>query len=106
MSFDISVTVRGRTVIMELAGDLDAATAPTFHQRIEDVDRNEVDQLVLDMTNLAYMSSGGLRGLVFAKQKMGENVEIVLVGVNSTVGETIRLTGFQHSVSFADRVAE
>jgi anti-anti-sigma factor len=106
MSFTAAVTTRGRTVVIQLEGDLDAATAPVFHGRIDEIDRQEIDQLVLDMTNLAYMSSAGLRGLVFARQKMGQNVEIVLVGVNHTVGETIRLTGFQHSVVFADRVAE
>lgn len=106
MSFSASVTIRDRTVIIELEGDLDAATAPVFHRRIDDLDRDTTERLILDMSQLTYMSSAGLRGLVFTRQKMGENVEIVLVGVNPSVAETIRLTGFQHSVVFADRVTE
>ena len=58
----------------------------------------EVSRLILLMQTLAYMSSAGLRCLVFAHQKMPAGTEIVLVGTQPEVAETIRLTGFDRSV--------
>lgn len=105
MAFTASLSTREGTAIIELEGELDASTAPAFREKIDSIDTTGLHRLVLDMTKLAYMSSAGLRTLVFARQKMGE-VEIVLVGVNDVVGETINLTGFNHSVVFADRVTD
>jgi len=40
--------------------------------------------------------------LVFARQKMADGVALVLVGAGESVAETIRLTGFDQSVSFSE----
>jgi anti-anti-sigma factor len=48
------------------------------------------------------MSSAGLRCLVFAHQKLGRAVEIVLVGTQPAVAETISMTGFDRSVIMQD----
>jgi len=89
-----------------LTGELDALTAPMFHVEVERAADGEVDRLVLDMTDLAYLSSAGLRGLVFARQKMPDEVEIVLVRPNDAIEQSIRLVGFHDSVVFSQQVPE
>lgn len=106
MAFTASLTRQGRTVILDLEGDLDSTTAPAFRIKVEEAATGEVGHLVLDVRRLAYLSSAGLRGLVFARQKMGDGVRITLVGANDAVTETIRLTGFDHSVTFSERIPE
>ena len=106
MSFTARLTRNGTTALITLAGDLDALTAAQFGQEVDRAAEGEVERLVLDMTNVSYLSSAGLRSLVFARQKMADEVEIVLVGVNDEVEETIRLVGFHHSVAFADSIPQ
>lgn len=102
MAFSLTSEVRDRIAIITLTGELDASVAGQFRDAVVDAAAANAERLVLDMTNLDYMASAGLRALVFAKQKMGANVEIFVVGAHDAVAETIEMTGFHHSVFMLD----
>jgi anti-anti-sigma factor len=106
MSFTATSSRNGGVTLITLSGELDTLTAPLLRDEVERAATDEIDKLVLDMTELSYLSSAGLRGLLFARQKMADHVQIVLVGVNDTVEQTIRLVGFHRSVVFSDRIPE
>jgi anti-anti-sigma factor len=94
----------GDAVVITLVGDLDAAGAPILQDDVERALLQDVKRLVLDLNDLNYLSSAGLRQLVYAQQKMNDDVQIVLVGANSRVAQTIRLVGFDQSVIMTDRL--
>jgi anti-anti-sigma factor len=94
------------SVVITLVGDLDAAGAPILQDDVERALQQDVKRLVLDLSGLNYLSSAGLRQLVYAQQKMDDDVQIVLVGANARVTQTIRLVGFDQSVTMADRIPE
>ncbi|TMM33904.1 MAG: STAS domain-containing protein [Actinobacteria bacterium] len=105
MGFSATLSRNGRIALITLEGELDALHADDFRNRVEQAaNGGQIDQLVLDMTDLTYMSSAGMRGLVFARQKMGEDIRIVLVRASDSVEQTIRLVGFHQSVVFSDEV--
>jgi anti-anti-sigma factor len=101
-TFEATLTSDGTTALLTLAGELDADSAPSFFDRVHAAAAQEPARLVLDVGRLNYLSSAGLRGLAFARQKMPPDVEIVVVGASGRVLETIRLTGFDRSVVFRD----
>jgi len=102
MAFSLtSETVNG-IAKFTLVGELDAAAAGSFRDAIEQAATSRPKRVVLIMDALTYMASAGLRTLVFAKQKMGANVDIYVVGVQEAVRETIEMTGFNHSVIMLD----
>jgi anti-anti-sigma factor len=88
--------------LITLVGELDASVAQAFRDRIEEASSKKARKLVLKLDALDYMSSAGLRTLVFAKQKMGQSVTIYVVGAQPQVVEPIRQTGFHHSVTMMD----
>ena len=104
MPFNTRLTRNGNIVVLSLEGELDATTAVAFREEIDRAAEGKVEKLVLDMAKLTYLSSAGLRGLVFARQKMDDGVSIVLVQVSEEVERTIRMVGFHHSVIFSDHV--
>ena len=101
MAFRVELQERPGMAILELEGDLDSSTAPAFREKVEEAAGTEPAQLVVALTPLDSLSSAGLRVRVFARQKMGDGVALVLVGAGEAVAETIRLTGFDQSVSFS-----
>jgi anti-anti-sigma factor len=97
----LEMTARGVAKIV-LSGDLDASAAPTLKTEVENAASQGAKRLVLRMDDLDYMASAGLRVLIFAKQKMGPNVDIFIVGAQEMVKDTIEKTGFHQSVVMVD----
>jgi anti-sigma B factor antagonist len=103
MLFNASLSTTDGVATIELSGHLDAASAPVFQQEIENAAGHQPRALVLLMADLDYMASAGLRGLIFAKQKMGAGVVVMVVAAQPQVMDVIRATGFDRSVMLMDR---
>lgn len=103
MAFDASLemTESGDAKIT-VTGELDAASAPMLRTVIESAASKNAKRLVLLVSGLEFMASAGLRVLIFARQKMGADVEVYVVGAQPAILETITMTGFQHSVTLVD----
>jgi len=82
----------GNKLILALSGRLDTATSPLLQKELE---FDAVKEIVLDFTELAYVSSAGLRVLLMgekaAKAKGGAQT---LVGVSAEIMEIFKMTGF------------
>ncbi len=102
MSFNATTKINGETAIISISGELDAASAAAFRQEIEQAAAAKPSKLILEMSQLDYMASAGLRVLIFAKQKMGENVDLYVVAAQEMVLETLEKTGFDQSVIIAE----
>src|SRR5690348_6785670 len=102
MAFNSTIDIADNVARITLVGELDAGAAPAFRDQVEQAASAHVQRLVIFMADLTYMSSAGLRALIFAKQKMGAAAEIVLVGVRDSVQETLEMTGFHRSVEIVD----
>lgn len=81
-----------------LSGELDAATAPTFKEEVEKAAGGPLKRLILDMTDLEYMASAGLRVLIYAKQKIGMDTDLYVISPQEPVLDTLTKTGFVNSV--------
>ncbi|MGW2255012.1 STAS domain-containing protein [Kitasatospora sp. NPDC001660] len=102
MPLTVSVSTAGQTATIDLTGELDAAGAPAFHDTIEQAAAAGVRELVIRAHRLTYMASAGLRSLVFARQKLGDDVRITVLGAIAPVARTIRQAGFDRGVTLVD----
>jgi len=105
MGFNISTEESAGTATIKLAGELDAVAAPQFKEAIEKVALAKPERLVLHMDKLEFMASAGLRVLIFARQKMGPGVSLYVVGSHGPVLNTLKMSGFHHSVYLQDSYA-
>lgn len=98
MGFQGKMHTENGVTTIRLIGEVDSRSAHRLNELIIAAVEGTPERLVLLAEDLTYLSSAGLRSLVFAHQKMRRDAEIVLVGVRPEVAETIRLTGFDRSI--------
>ncbi len=91
---DIAIRTVVDVTVVEMAGELDAATAPVAQQQLLPLAKAG-SRILLDMTNVEYMSSAGLRMLLSTYRQLSSNDgRIVLVGVSEEIQDTMSVTGF------------
>lgn len=83
----------GAKLDIALEGRLDTATAPELEAELKKT-LGGVEELTLDLTKLEYISSAGLRVLLYAQKTMNRLGKMTVRGVNETVGEVFEITGF------------
>ena len=76
-----------------LSGRLDTVTAPQLEAELEKI-LSDSDALVLDMANLEYISSAGLRVILKAQKAMNTKVTMKLIHVGESIMEVFDITGF------------
>lgn len=98
---DISEDRKADAVILALSGKLDATTAKAFENRIVTViDSGAGQRLVVDLAQLDYVSSSGLRVfLLAAKRLQATNGNITLCGLQDQIRQVFDLSGFSSIIS-------
>ena len=88
-----------KMLILKLSGRLETSTAPKLQEVVEK-ELEEVTELRLDMKNLEYVSSAGLRVLLAVSKKMkAKNAVMTVYNVNEEVMEVFKITGFNEILS-------
>lgn len=91
---NINIRTVEQVTVVEIAGDIDGKTAPQVREQISALVQPEV-KIILDMTQVDYMSSAGLRVLLATyRQVKSSDGRIVLVGLVEEIKDTMSMTGF------------
>lgn len=89
----ITKTKNNAALTLALEGRLDTTTAPQLEAELK-ANLDGVSELTLDMKELAYLSSAGLRVLLAAQKQMNKQGRMVLKNVCETIMEVFEVTGF------------
>lgn len=89
----IEKIVQGETAIIKLSGRLDTSGAPSLEEAVNECIAG-VKELIMDFSNLIYISSAGLRVILKAEKMMKSQGRMKLTNVNDTVMEVFEITGF------------
>lgn len=86
----IEKTLNGNTAELKLTGWLDTKTVPELEAALGQLEEN-VDALVLDMAELEYISSAGLRQIVAAYKRM--NGALTIRHASGEICNVLKMTG-------------
>lgn len=99
---EFAVDLQNGVATIVLDGKLDTTNAPALADSLKSLAGREVGKVVFMADSLDYISSAGLRAIVFAKQKIGPMVEVVMVGAKPDIADVIKMTGFESFVVMQD----
>lgn len=89
-----------------LQGKLDASATSIFKAEVEKAVANRAKRLILFVKDLEYVSSSGLRVLIYFKQKMGPLVDIYIISPQPFIKEVLQITGFYYGVNILEEYDE
>lgn len=98
---EITLNEEQGMVIVQLTGEIDGKTAPEAQAQITTKLTDGV-RLLMNMSQVPYMSSAGLRMLLLVyRQVTAKHGCVVLVGLNDDIKDTMEATGFlEHFKTF------
>lgn len=93
---DIEKKIDDGKVIYHIIGRVDTQTAPDLQAALDEGFEEGEKDLVLDFVDVQYLSSAGLRTVLYAQKRINtmDGGKMILVNVKPVVMEVFDMTGF------------
>ena len=96
---NILKSYNGKELTLSVEGRINTVTSKDLNKEINE-DLGNFDSLIMDFSNLEYISSAGLKVLVATQRKLkSDNIPFIIKNASDAVEEVFRLSG-------VDRVLE
>ena len=103
METDFEVRKEGSVLNIVLGKDLATANAPLLTEELSKYKGQGVEKVVFDATKLKFLASSGIRVIIFSKQKLGGNPEIVFVNCGKEIYNVFDITGIRSFITFEEK---
>ena len=98
---EIKKVLEGSALTVSLVGRLDAVTALELDKDLS-ASLKGVDDLTIDLAELSYISSAGLRLLLKTQKRMDRQGAMRIKNVRENVREVLDMTGFSNHLTFVE----
>lgn len=92
----------GSILQVYLGFELSMANSTTLREMLSEYRGQDINRIVYDATDLVFLSSSGIRTILFAMQEIGDEPEIVFVNCANEISETFKIAGLANFFSFVD----
>ncbi len=89
----VTTEITGSKVTFTLKGRLDTQTVEILRGETQKISFESIDSCLLDLKDLEYVSSAGLREFITIRKKLKTNEQVILANVNNMVMDTLKSTG-------------
>lgn len=94
-------------LVMKIIGKVDTIAAADFQERVEGALALGARRVILDVRDMAYISSAGLRSvLIVSRKAQSMGVELIFCGMNEIVRKIFHVSGFSQITKIADNMDE
>lgn len=91
---NITKNYNEKELTLSVEGRIDTITSKELDKAIND-EMGNFESLIMDFSDLEYISSAGLRILIVTHKKLkADNIPFVIKNVNDTVREIFKISGF------------
>lgn len=105
---EISTKELKRATVVEISGRVDHETSPELEEALDKLIEDGNYNLVIDLENVEYISSRGLRALLTARKaaRRWSRGDVKLAGAQEYIRETFDLVGFTQLFDMYDDLVE
>lgn len=104
---EITEERRENILILRVIGRLDASTSKTMEERLLSIIDSGEGRLVIELSQLDYISSAGLRVFLLAAKRMGNtNGRMILCSLKGVVKQVFDIAGFSSFLTLAGSTEE
>ena len=89
---NISKCIDADICTLSVEGDIDTTSSAMLDKAVEEC-LPQCSRIVLDMADVKYVSSAGIRSIIKTRKLVGSN-NLVLRNISSNIMEIIKMTGF------------
>jgi anti-anti-sigma factor len=93
-----SITRRDGAAVVSVGGEIDLSTAPAFEQAIAQALEDNPPVLAIELCDVTFMASVGLRILAATSEKIGKLTRIAVVADHQAATRPLQLTGLDNVV--------
>lgn len=99
---EIKKTNAGKIEIISVAGKMDALNSPDFERSVFSSIDSGVSSIIIDLSDLEYISSSGLRVFLMAAKKMQPEGKMCLCELQPQVLQIFQISGFDSIFTIYD----
>jgi anti-anti-sigma factor len=104
---EIEHRMENEILVFAIKGRLDAATSPAAEDTIKQTMAENTNRLLFDLSELEYLSSGGLRVILSAaKEIRNREGKVALAALAPYVYEIFEVSGFTAMIPIKDTIEE
>lgn len=93
---NLSESKQGNVIILKAEGKLDSTSSPELDKRISSLIENGAKQIALDLADLDYVSSAGLRIFLSAAKRLKQaQGKLALANLSVQVQQIFDIAGFE-----------
>ena len=102
-----SAVYKNNTIVLEVKGEVDAHTAKELNKTLTDSIAQGYYRIVIDVSRLTFISSAGLRAIMFAHREVAQlGGEVRLVGPSIQTRRTFEIAGAFELMNVSDNLQE
>jgi stage II sporulation protein AA (anti-sigma F factor antagonist) len=99
----ITSSAENGVILIEVEGEVDAHTAHKLDKALNDQLAQGHSQLVLDASGMGYISSAGLRAIIFAQRELDQRGgQVRVCGLNAQVRRIFEMAGLDECLHLSD----
>ena len=103
MEKDYEVIKDGRVLTVVLGEELTRINAPALMDEVASYRDQDVEKVVFDVTKLRFLSSSGVRVIIFCKKYLSTSSNIVFLNCKDMILDVIDIVGIRPFITFEKR---
>lgn len=99
----LEVEEEGDAILIRPSGELDISTIQVLDAALQNAMKSEASEVLLDLWELTFIDSTGLRLLVLAAERLhGSGNRLRMLRVSAPVSRSLEISGLDRSLPFID----